>query len=229
VREQAAARDIQLNGVWVVRAPASNAFASIFRQEVGFTSRFLETHPEAEIAAVTAHELGHLTESRWARAGRMVTAFMLFPMVFMQPATSAFGLRGMLLVLLPCFALLWFRGKLTRRMEVRADKLAVDGAGEGAIYARALARLYETNQLPAVMPKRSRMPHPDLYDRMTAAGVTPDFPKPAPAASRTWVGWLLTVALVVLFVAHLMADIDWSEPRPGEPVEQQVMPSPGEQ
>jgi Zn-dependent protease with chaperone function len=230
VQEQASAKGIRLNGVWVVRVPASNAFASLFRGEVGFTSRFLETHPEPEIAAVASHELGHLTESRWARAGRLLTTFMLFPMVFMQPAVNALGLRGVAAVLLACFALLWFRGWLTRRMEVRADKFAVDGGADGAVYARALARLYETNQLPAVMPKRSRMPHPDLYDRTTAAGVMPDFPKPAPAKSWTWTGRLLTVGFVVLFLARIVADVEFQryEVPPDVPSEMEAVEPTGQ-
>jgi hypothetical protein len=36
------------------------------------------------------------------------------------------------------------------------------------------AKLYQANEMLAVMPKK-RMPHPHLYDRMVVAGVTPDF------------------------------------------------------
>ena len=65
-------------------------------------------------------------------------------------------------------------------------------------YARALARLYEDNLAPAVMPKETT--HPHLYDRLVAAGVTPDFPRPAAAASTTWYGHILAGAMGLLAV-----------------------------
>jgi Zn-dependent protease with chaperone function len=214
VQEQADAKGICVNGAWVLDAPSGNAFASVFRNEVGFTSRLLQEHPEPEISAIVAHEFGHLSESRWARAGRLMTAFVLFPFVLLQPASEVYGLRGVAAVLLATIVLVWFRGRLLRRMELRADKLASDGGIGGEVYAQALARLYETNQIPAVMPKRNRMPHPDLYERMLAAGVTPDFPRPAPAAAQTWTGRLLTLALVGLLGARIAVDVMENGPSP---------------
>jgi hypothetical protein len=69
-------------------------------------------------------------------------------------------------------------------MEIRADKAAIENQLDTAVYARALAHMYEANQMPAVMPRRSLGPHPDLYDRMLEAGLTPDFPKPSPPKRR---------------------------------------------
>jgi hypothetical protein len=62
-------------------------------------------------------------------------------------------------------------------MEVRADLFGSSVYEDKSIYARALAKLYQANEMPAVMP-RKRMPNPHLYDRMVVAGVTPDFPRP---------------------------------------------------
>ena len=42
------------------------------------------------------------------------------------------------------------------------------------------------------------MAHPNLYDRLLAAGVTPDFPRPAPAQSMASHGRLLACALGML-------------------------------
>jgi len=50
--------------------------------------------------------------------------------------------------------------------------------GRPGVYARALARLYEANFAPAVMPRKHS--HPHLYDRLVSAGVQPDYPRPEP-------------------------------------------------
>jgi hypothetical protein len=77
-------------------------------------------------------------------------------------------------------------------MEKRADEAAVGYQLDASIYAQALARLYEANQMPAIMPRRWFVaPHPDLYDRMLAAGLTPDFAKPLPPRRRALVVSLL--------------------------------------
>jgi len=70
-------------------------------------------------------------------------------------------------------------------MERRADAMATvhEGPSPGT-YARALERLYQINQMPAVMP--GKRTHPNLYDRLLAAGVTPAYPRPAAPARLTW-------------------------------------------
>jgi Zn-dependent protease with chaperone function len=206
VRNVAAEKRVLVKNVWVMDVPISNAFASIFRGEVGFTSRFLDLHPEPEIAAVVAHELGHLAESRWALAGRFVAHFVMYPIIFLGPASRSFGLIGVLVIILMSIGLLRFRQRLMRCLESRADAHAVGGGENGAVYAQALARLYETNVLPAVMPKRAHQPHPDLYDRMLAAGVTPDFPRPKPPAARAWTGRLLTGMFIAALAARIITD-----------------------
>jgi hypothetical protein len=35
----------------------------------------------------------------------------------------------------------------------------------------------------------NNMVHPHLYDRMLAAGVTPDYPRPQPPGRMAWPGW----------------------------------------
>ena len=46
---------------------------------------------------------------------------------------------------------------------------------------------------------KNRASHPHLYDRLLAAGVTPDFPRPAAAASMAWHGHVLGGLLGGLF------------------------------
>jgi hypothetical protein len=68
---------------------------------------------------------------------------------------------------------------ISRKLEVRADEMAKAQEHDPGTYARALARIYQDNMVPAVTAGRGT--HPHLYDRLVAAGVTPDFPRPAAA------------------------------------------------
>jgi hypothetical protein len=66
--------------------------------------------------------------------------------------------------------------------------------------------LYEDGLLPAVNSKK-RASHPHLYDRLIAAGVTPDFPRPSAPASIAWHGFIFTMALggiSVILIGRMM-------------------------
>jgi hypothetical protein len=92
----------------------------------------------------------------------------------------AFGVLGFFLLVLTTMFVPFLYRKLSRKLEIRADCIAKSNEPDSGAYAQALARLHEDNLAPAVMLKE-RMTHPNLYDRLLAAGVTPDFPRPAPA------------------------------------------------
>ena len=63
------------------------------------------------------------------------------------------------------------------------------------------AKLYQANEMLAVMPKK-RMPHPHLYDRMVVARVTPDFPRPdRPARWGSWLGVLIVAVNLAGFLS----------------------------
>jgi Zn-dependent protease with chaperone function len=187
---------------WVLSTHLSNAAALPLARQLIFTEKLLATHPDEEIKAICAHELGHLNESRKVLFVRTLVALSLFPLVFLKPVSALAGMaNGILLLLLPVLVLLLVGFRLGRRMEKRADRIAVeDQYVEPAVYARALERLYQTNQMPAVMPRRAHKIHPDLYDRMLAAGVTPDFPKPPPAKGLNWAAFLLPAAMFFLLI-----------------------------
>jgi hypothetical protein len=95
------------------------------------------------------------------------------------------------------FLMMFVARRFGRYLEERADRIAHTNEGETGTYARALARIYEDNLMPAVLPRRRRT-HPDLYDRLLAVGVQPDFPKPAAPSSFTVRGVLLLVLFSVL-------------------------------
>ncbi|MBV8280428.1 MAG: hypothetical protein JO170_34915 [Verrucomicrobia bacterium] len=93
-----------------------------------------------------------------------------------------------------------FLNRRRRQMEVRADVFGSQVHEDKSIYARALAKLYQANETPAVMPRKS-MPHPHLYDRLRVAGITPDFPRPGrPARWGTRVALLVVVVNVAAFL-----------------------------
>jgi Zn-dependent protease with chaperone function len=191
---------VPVRATWVLSTHLSNAVALPLTRQLIFTEKLLSTHPDAEIKAICAHELGHLNEPRKVIFVRALVALALFPLVFINPMNSLTGVdNGFLLLLIPVLILFLVGMRVSRRMEKRADKIAIESEYiNPEVYARALERIYQTNQMPAVMPRRSNKIHPDLYDRMLAAGVTPDFPKPAPAKGLSWSSCLVLAGLFVL-------------------------------
>lgn len=89
--------------------------------------------------------------------------------------------------------MLRFTRSLSQRMERRADELAFKQQLNEGVYARALEKLYRENQSPAVQVD-DRQTHPHLYDRMLAAGITPDFPRPARPQRLTLMGWAFLIS-----------------------------------
>jgi hypothetical protein len=60
--------------------------------------------------------------------------------------------------------------------------------------------------MPAGMPGK-RQVHPHLYDRLLAAGVTPDYPRPKPPTSLHWTTGLMYAVLVILVVVMITIDV----------------------
>ena len=224
---------VPVRRVWLLKSAAASAFALPQTRELLFSERLLALHPDEEIAAICAHELGHLTETKWMRAGRLTGFFVYLPWLFIRPAFYTFGPSGVAGVAL--VSLLAYVGsrRLSRRLEARADTVAQMNEADAGVYARALARLHEENLIPAVMPQKRT--HPDLYDRLLAVGVQPDFPRPAkPSANAPHVmvlSMLLGVLLVATFERNAAAPHFENEPasQPDEdeqPVKLQLLSQP---
>jgi len=49
-----------------------------------------------KVAAICAHELGHLTESKGTRIRRSVGSLMFMPWLFFKPLVYTFGMRAFL-------------------------------------------------------------------------------------------------------------------------------------
>jgi hypothetical protein len=191
---------VKLNATWVHRGPAAQAYALLPMKDMLFSDALLETLSDAELAAVCAHEAGHMSESRWVFIGRLLGVLSLYPLIFVAPVGECWGAPGVAALLLVVVMILVLSRRLSRKMELRADALAVTQTTSPGIYATALEKIYAVNLIPAVMPKRSRLTHPDLYDRMLSAGITPDYERPAPPSRRSWP----TVALYGAFILQLV-------------------------
>lgn len=202
VADTSARMNVPFREVWLMRSPTAQAFAMPGPRKLLFTERLMELFSDDEVAAVCAHELAHLTESKADRYSRSVQMLAFLPWIYFNPLTHALG---------PTFGFFAFYGllfttigvpriyrKISRKLESRADEMAKANEGDAGTYARALAKLYADNLIPAVMAK-SRATHPHLYDRLLAAGVTPDFPRPAAAGSMAWHGRMFAGLLGLLF------------------------------
>jgi predicted Zn-dependent protease len=92
--------------------------------------------------------------------------------------------------------------RVMTRMEKRADGIASNHEGDAGTYARALEKAYRFNLTPVVLRKENKGVHPDLYDRLVAAGITPSYARPEPP-SRVWSRVALTASLLIALPASV--------------------------
>jgi Zn-dependent protease with chaperone function len=199
--------------VWLLRSSASNAFAFPPTGELLFSERLLERHPDEEIAAICAHELGHLSETKTMVGSRLLGNLLIFfPWLFIKPLFHAWGVpAGAGLLVFSVLAARWSRS-VSQRLEVRADKIAHTEL-DAANFARALERLYEDNLMPATMPRKN-LSHPDLYDRLLSAGIQPTYERPKKPSKQSWNGGCLAGLIGIIIVLRLMGYLDNDPERP---------------
>ncbi len=191
--------------------PMANALAYPTSRSLGITEAALAVLADGEVAAVTAHEIGHLSEPRRVTVVRSTGPFVAATLVAVPaavgPVVNSAGMAGFLALLLSPFALVlwsvWFR-KVYRKMEERADALGRQFEPAPGAYGSALEKLHATNMMPFVLTRRSRKGkqskarlYPELYDRLESSGVTPDFPRPeAPSELQSQLGLVALLAFV---------------------------------
>lgn len=193
-----------IRATWEMGGRLALAFAFPVTRELAFSERALEICSDEEIAAVCAHEIAHLKESKWVLAARLFGSLIFLPIIFISPVVSNFGLWGLLVLYLLMFAILIFTRLLSRKMEKNADEQARKVQSNEGVYARALEKFYRENLLPAVNVN-NRQTHPHLYDRLLAAGITPDFPRPKRPKRLTLTGWAFVFAFVSFTVLSVAA------------------------
>jgi Zn-dependent protease with chaperone function len=198
--------NVPFREVLLMRSPMAQAAALPASRRLLFTERLLELLPDAEVAAICAHELAHLTESRAARSTRSIQQLTFLPWIFFNPLIHALGFIAFYCLLFTTLAVPRIYRRISRKLESRADAMAKVNEGGAGTYAQALTRLYEDGLLPAVLAK-NRSTHPHLYDRLLAAGVLPDFPRPAAARAFAWHGQVFAVVVGILFAAFAFRQI----------------------
>lgn len=182
------------------QSDVAQAWALPLQHELIFTTGLLAICTDEEVGAVVAHEMAHLSESRAILAGRILAWSLPSMLIFIPPMVQWSGPSSAILLLLVYFLAHRAWQHYSKRMEERADRAATASEQDAGAYARALCKIYEADLVPAVNAGK-RASHPDLYDRMIAAGVTPDFPRPAKPEHASFVG---VACLVLLFIAVLL-------------------------
>ncbi len=188
----------------LLRWKTATALAFPFGRVVAVTDTALNACADEELGAVCSHELAHLNEPRRIHFARLAGQFAWLPLFLLGPLQGALGAgRGLLVGAGGCLLAHVLVRRMVLALEKRADVAAKAHEGEPGAYARALEKLHEINLMPAVM--RSWLPtHPHLYDRLLAAGITPDYPRPKPPSR-----WRAKVALSCLLFAAVFCAIMW--------------------
>lgn len=203
VQECAEETGVRVKSVWEFPSPAAFAAALIAQRALIFSGTTATEHDDDELRAICRHELAHLDEGPVLHFLRIAqTPLSLLPFIFTPAFVTSMGPSGILPPLLLWLLLLRGFTRLSLRLEKRADEAARQGA-ESPAYARALERLHRRNLAAAVLAPKATRTHPDLYDRMLAAGVTPDYPRPAPPAEHHWLQILGIVLNVVTVLAWM--------------------------
>lgn len=209
VAASAARRGLASVPVYVLEQSEANAAALLFGPAVLATRGILETLEGPELDAVLDHEMAHLAEGRARRWAFGLAGFVLVPVVVALPVAATFGSVWGLGVALGVPVIQAVSGRMARSLEQRADEGAHEVETDEGVYARALEALHRRNLTPATLAKGVD-PHGSLYDRMLAAGVQPDFERPAPPSVQRGLRFGLLVLLIALAggAAVLRAEVE---------------------
>lgn len=93
VNATSARMNVPYGEVLLMRSPMSQAFAVFNGRKVLFTERLLAILSDEEIAAICAHELAHLIESKMTRYSRAIRMLTYMPWIFFSPLLSSFVLE----------------------------------------------------------------------------------------------------------------------------------------
>jgi hypothetical protein len=177
-----------------VDSPDANAVAVAGGRYVLLVGLMTSLLSLSELETILSHELAHTREGWVFVAGRILGSMSMLPWMLIRPLAADIGIIAPMVLALGTLGLLRFNRWLSLRFEHRADSSAIEAPESSAIYAGALLILHEFNLTPATLEKRTST-HPDLYDRMIAAGIGPEFPRPSPAARIGWTGLVFAMAL----------------------------------
>jgi Zn-dependent protease with chaperone function len=184
---------------FVLRSNAMNAAALPGRNIIVVTERLVDELTEGELEAVMLHEIAHLQEQRSVTARRTVSTLLLLPLLAVKPLLEAgwVYLLGAVMVMI-AVQLLW--RKVFAAEEGRADDKARELSHQSTVFGEALLKMHMSALIPAYIKRDA---HGHLYDRLTAAGVTPGFARIEKGPKRFRL--IVAVALgIVAFAATLL-------------------------
>jgi Zn-dependent protease with chaperone function len=98
---------VRVTRVWVVSWPCVNALALPWSRQLVYTSARSRRFDRDEIAAFTAHELGHLSEPASVKLVRSSGGFTLLPIGLTRPIIEHLGVVALLGVVAACYAVLF--------------------------------------------------------------------------------------------------------------------------
>jgi Zn-dependent protease with chaperone function len=166
--------------VYLIDTRWANAYAYPLQNELMFSSKALQVLNDDELETIASHEIAHLKEGG-TRLPLMFANYALYAVLgTWHPIVNQWGAPGMAIGIVLALALQKLAQPFTRDREHSADDHATHHVHDETVYARALENLYRFNLTPVVTDTR-RFTHPDLYDRMEAAGLPPNYPRPEPA------------------------------------------------
>lgn len=203
VAESSAWTGVPVRAVWETRGVICEAVVFRTTRTLVFTTPLVEKLDDDELESICIYELAHLVEGRSAIIRvQVLSVLSRLPLLFLIPAESRLGPGGIAAVLMLFFGLSIARSHLRSRLIGRAEHVAVVSAPDPAVYARALEKVYRANQTPAVLGRWGRV-HPNLYDRMMAAGVVPSYPRPKKPRCFHWTSAVLLAMVVAGFVLEV--------------------------
>jgi Zn-dependent protease with chaperone function len=189
---------IEVDRVIEFRTRQPNAFAFPWLNLLAFTTGLLSALDDDELEAITHHELAHLAESAGLTRLRQAQLYALVPIVATRPILGTFGLVGPLAALLAFVAVTEVVRRRGLAAEHASDSAAIESIHHSDVYGRALEKTYRIGLIPAVL---RRSTHGQLHERLSAAGVEPDFEPPLPPSGvRPLVAMIGVLVVVVVAV-----------------------------
>lgn len=181
----------RVRNVSVVEDYSVGAWA-MFSGHILFSRRLVEGMDDAMLHSIARHEASHLAEPLKIWACRILLQSWHLPFLFIRPLNAVLGFPwGFVLIVISVIMIRLFV-RLSLRFEKQADQTAAGVERSPLAYAKALEWLYREAGLPVVSPGK-RLTHPHAYDRMVAAGMTPDYPRPEPPPGMTSTGRIVLV------------------------------------
>ncbi|MGI9589881.1 MAG: hypothetical protein ACR2P8_00830, partial [Myxococcota bacterium] len=130
---------IRPRGVWTAPWRCANAAAFPLSQQLLFSDRACEILDDAELAAIAAHEFGHLSEPWSARLSRMLIVLALLPVGLVAPLTHWAGVYAGLGACVSSWVVVLLAVRLVQRSTVQFVVNALVGIGIGWFFVRLAA------------------------------------------------------------------------------------------